>query len=169
MGWRIRGARSREVARLRKRYVNEWSSFAIQIELTLKTGKAIYYIDVGYHEIQGYSLASEFLSTEAGFLFATKESEDPRSISLLLGESGEELTGINRLQPALIQFNQHLAGGQLQLSDNEQSRPPFDYLQLINTFLQYIPSDLVPDRMREPGFPGMPMIGAVWAKSTRST
>ena len=154
----IRGA-PREVARLRKRYVNEWSSFAIQIELTLKTGKAIYYIDVGYHEIQGYSLASEFLSTEAGFLFATKESEDPRSISLLLGESGEELTGINRLQPALIQFNQHLAGGQLQLSDNERADHHLTTLQLINCLLAIYPIDLVPDRMREPGFPGMPILG----------
>ena len=154
----IRGAPS-EVARLERVYVYHWSSFAIQLELDIEAGKILYFIKVGFHPNSGFSILEEELRTESGVVYITKETGDRSSLSLLVGNKKEELTGVNRLKPALIQFLQHLAQSNAQLSDNERRSHELTTIRVISAIVGTLFLDLVPDRLREPAFPGATILG----------
>ena len=154
----IRGAPS-EVARLERVYVYHWSSFAIQLELDIEAGKILYFIKVGFHPNSGFSILEEELRTESGVVYITKETGDRSSLSLLVGNKKEELTGVNRLKPALIQFLQLLAQSNAQLSDNERRSHELTTIRVISAIVGTLFLDLVPDRLREPAFPGATILG----------
>ena len=154
----IRGA-PREVARLKKQFPDVWSTFDIHVEITQETQKIHYGINVGYHQIHGFSLAREFLFTQAGRIFDTRVSDDPEVIPILVGRNGVEFSQINRKQPALTQYHQHLISGHLKLPNEERAEHELAMVRLIGAFGSIFPIDLVLERMREPGFPGVHMMG----------
>ena len=154
----IRGAPG-EVSRLERVYVYEWSPFAIELELELDSERVIYFMKVGWHATFGFIVLHEKLSTETGSVYMTRETGDASSLSLLVGNKYEELTGISRLQPVLTQFLQHLVQSSPQLSDKDRRSYESTAIGVITAIVGTLFLDPVPDRMREPSFPGAVILG----------
>ena len=151
----IRGA-PWEIVRLEKTYPNDWSMFAIHLELIVEGDPIHYSIEVGFHRIRGFVVLEESLSTESGPIYTSTAANDD-SLCLLVGEARKELPGLSRLKPGLIQLYDHLR------QDPGFGGPEFlrDQIAILRVQVATISSrflEPLPDRMRSPSFPGLPLL-----------
>ena len=144
----IRGAPN-EIARLRKTYPYESSSFMVHLKLTLREQTTSYLIKVGFNSASGLVVLREKLDTESEVIFRTVTSAeyggiiDPKreQYHWVWRESppipGEPIGGKYRTQPVLTQtFREGLLSDLLSVLESVR-------------FLE-----LSPERMREPSVPG---------------
>ena len=144
-GWQpIRGAMN-EIIRFGQ------SSFALEIGLKLHGESCRYMIEVGLdpNNPNGFHVIREELRTESAMVYTSMENLDS-TLWLRVGKNGESQIGVSRSQPALTQFfqwnkaiwYQHIAEVGL------------------GSFLERIRFlELLPERLREPAFPGAIVLG----------
>ena len=146
----IRGAPN-EVARLRKTYPYESSSFMVHLKLTLREQTTSYLIKVGFNSNSGFVVLREELETESSTIYKTVDNStvsDPKRDQYHWvwranpPIPGEPTGGTSRFQPYLTQtFPDGLLGDLLGTLGNMR-------------FLE-----LSPERMLEPSVPGAIAMG----------
>ena len=149
----IRGA-PLEIARLQKVYVYDWSHFSVHLDLDSEGETLSYSIEIGFHPTAGFSVLEEKLSTDSGLVYATKDTDDRTTFSLLIGDSHEELKGISRLQPVLRQYLSKLSQNNSQLSVSDIQSHQSKAIRLLVAIVSIRFLELLPERMREPSLPG---------------
>ena len=149
----IRGAPN-EVARLRKTYPHESSSFMVHLKLTLLEQTTSYLIKVGFNLASGFVVLREELETESATIYRTVTSAEYEGVIDPKREqyhwvwranspsAGQPIGGKSPFQPVLTQvFPDGLLGDLLGTLGNMR-------------FLE-----LSPERMREPSVPGATVMG----------
>ena len=149
----IRGAPN-EIARLRKTYPYESSSFMIHMKLTLREQTTSYLLKVGFNSASGFVLLREELDTESANIYRTVTSVEYEDVIDPKREqyhwvwqanppiAGQPIGGKSPFQPVLTQV----------FPDG----PLGDFLSTLGnvSFLE-----LSPERMREPSVPGATILG----------
>ena len=149
----IRGAPN-EIARLRKTYSYESSTFMVHLKLTLREQTTSYLIKVGFNSASGFVVLREELEAKSANIYRTLTNEEYEGVIDPKREqyhwvkwanppiSGEPIGGKFRHQPVLTQtFPDGLLGDLLRTLGNMR-------------FLE-----LSPERMREPSVPGAAILG----------
>ena len=149
----IRGAPN-EVARLRKTYPYESSSFMVHLKLTLQEQTISYLIKVEFNSTSGFVVLREELGTESATIYRTVTSAEYKAV---IDPKREQSTGCGKQNP--LTAGQPIGG-----------KPPFQpYLTqtfpdgLLGDLLAVLESvrflELSPERMREPSVPGVIAMG----------
>ena len=127
------------------------AAFSLHIELNLSGMKTFYSIKVGLDPTNpnGFGVLEEELRTESAMIYKTVESGDP-GLWLAVGEKAERVIGLSQSQPGLTQFLQN---------DKEIWYQKLSELGIQSAFERMRFFDFVPDRMREPTFPGANVLG----------
>ena len=144
----IRGA-GNEIVRFGPSYMS--SEFSLQVELKLSGIKTYYSIKVGLNPTssEGFHVLEEELRTESAMVYKTMNTSES-NLWLQVGENGERQIGLNRSQPALMQFlHKYKEIWYQQISDLG--------LHSVLESMRFL--DLSPDRMRESSFPGANRLG----------
>ena len=127
------------------------SGFSLHIELDLTGRKIFYSIAVGFNpnSPDGFVVLEEELKTESGTVYKTIETSEP-GLWLAVGNNGERKIGISWSQPALTQFLKNYK----EVWYQHIAETGFHSVLGNMRFLE-----LVPERMREPSFPGATELG----------
>ena len=149
----IRGAPN-EIARLRKTYAHESSSFMVHLKLTLLEQTTSYLIKVGFNSASGFVVLREELETESATIYRTVTSAEYEGVIDPKREqyhwvwqanppmAGQPIGGKAQVQPVLTQvFPDGLLG---------------DFLSTLGN-MHFL--ELSPERMREPSVPGATILG----------
>ena len=149
----IRGAPN-EIARLRKTYPYESSSFMIHLKLTLREQTTSYLLKVGFNSASGFVLLREELDTESAKIYRTVTSVEYEGVIDPKREqyhwvwqanppiAGQPIGGKSPFQPVLTQV----------FPDG----PLGDFLSTLGN-VRFL--ELSPERMREPSVPGATILG----------
>ena len=148
----IRGAPN-EIIRFQKLYPYESSTFGVHVELSLAGQRVFYSIDGNFNSNAGFAVSNEKLKTETGSVYATGKASG-NNIELLL-EDNEEGVEVSHLTPMLseVALALKLSPEYMKLGSGliaDGSLKALDGIRLL---------DFVPERMREPAFPGQNMLG----------
>ena len=158
----IRGA-PREISRFQQEHA--YYGFLVSVEIESKRGTVSYTIGVrsDAEDFRGYRLAQESLSLENVSIYTShpgdtdpvQAQEDATHLLLRMGKVGDQRKYGDRVavrpnQPALTQIEEH---GRVRRVHKEVVRNVIDVLGSMRFF------DLVPDRMRQPAFPGQTVLG----------
>ena len=149
----IRGAMN-EIARIRKTYPYESSSFMVHLKLTLREQITSYLIKIGFNSASGFVVLREELEAKSAKIYRTVTSEEYEGIIDPKREqyhwvwrvnppiAGEPIGGMSPFQPILTQvFPEGLLD------------------ELLGTLGNMRFLELSPERMREPSVPGATILG----------
>ena len=158
----IRGAPN-EIGRLK--HVDGKSRFALSVELKLDPGVSRYYIEVSEDRksSDGFKVLNEELEVQGEKIYTSRPtypdpvSDQPDEAQLLLrmAKAGTQRkygarVAVRPGQPALTQIGEH----------HRVSRAHKDHAKrVIDTLASMRFLDLIPDRMRQPSFPGHTILG----------
>ena len=127
------------------------SQFSLYIELDLTGRKIFYSIAVGFNPNRpdGFVVLDEELKTESGTVYKSIETRDS-GLWLAVGKNSERQIGISWSQPAMMQFLKNYKQVWYQYIAETGIHSVLDSMR----FLEF-----VPERMREPSFPGATELG----------
>ena len=127
------------------------SQFSLYIELDLTGRKIFYSIAVGFNpnSPDGFVVLDEELKTESGTVYKSIETRDS-GLWLAVGKNSERQIGISWSQPAMMQFLKNYKQVWYQYIAETGIHSVLDSMR----FLEF-----VPERMREPSFPGATELG----------
>ena len=149
----IRGAPN-EVARLRKTYPHESSSFMVHLKLTLLEQTASYLIKVGFNSASGFVVLREELETESATIYRTVTSAEYKGV---IDPKREQYHWVWQANPPMAE--RPIGGRSLFQPVLTQVFPDGLIGDLLSTLGNMRFLELSPERMREPSVPGATIMG----------
>ena len=147
----IRGAPN-EVVRRRGKSRRKWGDFSVHLETGRGVNKTTYSITTRFstERVEVFRVWEEELATATAIVYKT-ELRKTIKLQVLMGADDERRIALSRSQPALTQLLLPKYMSELRLQDSD-----LDIHSVLGSMRFF---ELVPDRMRQPSFPGQTVLG----------
>ena len=147
----IRGAMN-EIVRFRGKSRRKRGDFSVDLRAGRGGNQVFYSITPRFNRerVEVFRVWKEELAAEATNLFKT-EIKNSTKLRVMVGKDSERPIALSRSQPALTQLLLHKRVSKLRIKDSS-----LDVHYLLGNMRFF---DLMPDRMRQPSFPGQTVLG----------